>query len=1535
MSSFMKKLVLSVFIWSAFMFCAASVLQAAPPNAPVISIIGGKSVVVGETLYTNANQQGVQSINLVLEGFAEAGATITVFNGSTQLSTTATVVAQSNGTWQGTVVLSQGTYNFSAKATNADGTSPASDPAITTNIDTTAPSVVVRIRQTWSGNATYFHQELESIYADVSDASSGLDFSTVTGSLIDATAGNSAIDITVSPDYDAKIDLIPTAGFGQSPNNGPFINEHQYKATVNMSDKAGNTTSYTKTMYADYVYGITMTGMYVYDPAHASAISANELGINEPTTNLPTTSSSPLMSPSGVNYGAGWVKYYKDMYIYTNPTKMIVRMTPSDVSPWQGGYDMSWFGEYINDWISIRATYLHPNNNPVATFDADGWFESVSHLKPKGYIRHWFYPRDSAMNRKAHNFYYTTKVGTPPAPVLTDAGYAQSDTQFSISDPRIVPGTSGTIDKSNNNMVVYRRLDALDLKWKVVVIPEGQVYENDPGEYDYGDTFVDLNGNWQWDSGEPYVDYTHSPAVSDGVTWHLVNPNNATLDQSRHYTSSHRVYDPVAGLLGTEIKAPHRIYRVDLNCPTIDDVAVAPAYKASSTLLYVSQNELPYVEVNIDDLPYYVYLPTIYTFRFNECKIELVNSSGTTIYTSPSGTFYKPNEGISSGVGSVDLDSELTSLTEGEYTLKLTIADNFLNTITDTSRKIRVDGSAPSVTSINPAPGTQISSLPNFQVTLYDATIGSLPGSGISFGTGDQAIYDTSYSHLAPFKVMAEGTASGQTITVDIPLLDHQGNNIAVLGQQFIVLADGQSETVDTVEITSVNSTQAVLTSVGGNLSNGTLYRVLYEIPYYHASNGIDTLSANPISPITQDGYYLVQVRAVDKVGNTSITTSHYQFGAGDPSFFTKATGIITLTPTPQICRAGETIEVVSSVIRTETGDPVFDGSLVTVSSTFGTITDADQDQFTLGKQIATINGIVTFHITSTSLGSGMVNAQIGDAYSSPDPSIEFIPNYPSGTLTLQADRTSLTADGTGLVSISSNVITDTFGNVITTDNTPDNLFTITVPGFTILTADASTALAGHQVKPDYSGMIDISLRAGTVSQSTTLTVTSEDVPLYSDTIDFTLTPGVPGQAIVLTTTKDTLIARKTGETTLVTSGTIQDINGNTVADGTLITVSSTKGSITSTDESGSYGGIQRATQNGVITLQVSAQSASVGDGTVNAASVVGGQTGSLTLHFVADDPSGTVTLTSTPTELVADETSTALITSTAVQDQYGNSVGSGLVFNVTTTEGQIRAGSGDSWSESLITVTTSAQSTLSFELKSSLDLTEADIYAQSQQGTAQGAISVPFIPGLPFGTITLTPDKSESIAGSNDTVTVTGTVYDSYGHTVADGTYITVVYASNGTITNADANTTEPDLQISTLNGVISLIISASSATTGTCNVSVESLENNATGSTSFEFIAGAPTQAFTLTASPQSILADGVTTSQITSSILYDSYGNIVAAGELVTVNAGSGSIITADADETINRYTDSCGWKWTDYVCLAVVNNCRNSANYRSER
>ncbi|MEW6535601.1 MAG: CARDB domain-containing protein [Candidatus Auribacterota bacterium] len=191
--------------------------------------------------------------------------------------------------------------------------------------------------------------------------------------------------------------------------------------------------------------------------------------------------------------------------------------------------------------------------------------------------------------------------------------------------------------------------------------------------------------------------------------------------------------------------------------------------------------------------------------------------------------------------------------------------------------------------------------------------------------------------------------------------------------------------------------------------------------------------------------------------------------------------------------------------------------------------------------------------------------------------------------------------------------------------------------------------------------------------------------------------------------------------------------------------------------------------------------------------------------------------------------------------------------------------------------------------------------YTDATNGAADGSVD---ITADPSGTIAITAAPSILHANSNEVSNITaGPVRDFVGQTVGDGTEVTID-ATAGTILNAaDTNPDEPGIQLQTVAGFVNFDIKATPGTEqGTITVSAASVVGSATGNKTISVIIGTPTGTITLTPNPAQITANGVDTVTITSSVITDAFGNIIPAGNYVTVTTNRGTITTPDATGSI---------------------------------
>lgn len=106
------------------------------------------------------------------------------------------------------------------------------------------------------------------------------------------------------------------------------------------------------------------------------------------------------------------------------------------------------------------------------------------------------------------------------------------------------------------------------------------------------------------------------------------------------------------------------------------------------------------------------------------------------------------------------------------------------------------------------------------------------------------------------------------------------------------------------------------------------------------------------------------------------------------------------------------------------------------------------------------------------------------------------------------------------------------------------------------------------------------------------------------------------------------------------------------------------------------------------------------------------------------------------------------------------------------------------------------------------------------------------YYPGLPTGTVVLTPSSGSIPADGDSYVTVTSaTIMDAYGTAVPDGTLMTVA-TDLGSIGTTDANESLPGIQVAVASGIITFTFVAGFVA-GTATIRMVSVDGDASGDT------------------------------------------------------------------------------------------------------
>ncbi|MCG3173080.1 MAG: hypothetical protein GMKNLPBB_01256 [Myxococcota bacterium] len=302
-----------------------------------------------------------------------------------------------------------------------------------------------------------------------------------------------------------------------------------------------------------------------------------------------------------------------------------------------------------------------------------------------------------------------------------------------------------------------------------------------------------------------------------------------------------------------------------------------------------------------------------------------------------------------------------------------------------------------------------------------------------------------------------------------------------------------------------------------------------------------------------------------------------------------------------------------------------------------------------------------------------------------------------------------------------------------------------------------------------------------------------------------TLGPAVG--SIPLKAGKTTLVANGVDSTT-VDIGPVRDSANQLVRDGTLITLTSTGSLNINAVDVGPEPGVQVAVNNGVVTVEVRAPNQT---GTANftaAAAAPGTATGSLNFDLISGPPAGTLTVTATPSEIVADEVSTSQVCSENLKDAQGNLVPNGEVFEASLTGGgTLSSPDDDPATTGVVEVKASAQK-ICVTYKSSKTPGNATVTLRGRRegSTATGSVGITLIPGNPAGTFNCTSSSDTPTVNTRVTITCTD-IKDAQGNPVNAKPNLTATLTA-GTFVSSDADAAAGGHQVTPANGSISFEI-------------------------------------------------------------------------------------------------------------------------------
>ena len=597
----------------------------------------------------------------------------------------------------------------------------------------------------------------------------------------------------------------------------------------------------------------------------------------------------------------------------------------------------------------------------------------------------------------------------------------------------------------------------------------------------------------------------------------------------------------------------------------------------------------------------------------------------------------------------------------------------------------------------------------------------------------------------------------------------------------------------------------------------------------------------------------LVAVTSATNVESTITATSGVYADATVVTFLGVALADMQAAPVAIFANGTDTSEITVR-LKDQSGVAVV-GQTVTFATTNGTlnalsaVTDADG----LAK---------TTLIAPTVIGKATITATYGTLTANTDVSFEAVGD---GSIALAVNPTSIPADGA-----SSSVITATI----------KYSSGAAVPKGTSVTfaTDLGTFSNGTQtytvITPDETGVVSVSLIAGTTAGSAKITVSAINI---SQTVYVAI--GGAAATITLAANPDSIPADGSSSSSI--TATIKDSSGAPVTSGTAVTFTTTLGTFSNNLQS-----ITVDTPDGTGIVSVSL----IAGVTPGTATVTAGSNGvSAATYVVIGGSVGSITLTADPTSILADGGSSSAITAT-VKDAAGNPVNAGTSVVFTTNLGTFSNGTA-----TITVITSDATGVVTASLIAGTTPGTATVTAEANSVTQP--INVTF--SGPPDNITATANPSTLTADGTSTSTVTATVLDSNGNPVADGEVLSVTVGS-GTVSQLNPTTTD---------GVATVTYtSPSSVPQGDIDTINFTATNGVSGAADIT-LTGPQVATVVLSATPTSLPADGTSTSVITATVTVSS-GGTAPEGTPVEFTVSGGGYFETAGQTTITKNTNASG-------------------------
>jgi len=527
-----------------------------------------------------------------------------------------------------------------------------------------------------------------------------------------------------------------------------------------------------------------------------------------------------------------------------------------------------------------------------------------------------------------------------------------------------------------------------------------------------------------------------------------------------------------------------------------------------------------------------------------------------------------------------------------------------------------------------------------------------------------------------------------------------------------------------------------------------------------------------------------------------------------------------------------------------------YSGQTVTMSTDAGTLSGVtDQGDGTYTATLVSPLTTSTATITATIDGVDVLD----------NTTVDFVPGPPSlANTTIVALPDSMEANGTNTSAVTVTAI-DAFGNNLTQGGDAVVLFTDL----------GSLSAVNDEGDGTYTATLTTSTTAGTATISGFV---NAQALLNDETVAF-----LPGAASVddstITASPVDIVANGSSTSTIIVQAV--DSNGNNlISGGDTIQLATTRGSL------GAVSDLGDGRYSAVLTSDTAAGAAVV-SGTLNGIDIVDTET----LTFLPGSAiAGQSTIVPADPSIPADGVSTTVITVQGI-DAFGNVVTTGgAAVSMSTTRGTLSAvsdlGNGQ-YTATLTSTTVAGNVTVS----ASID------------GTSMPDTAVVFFepgPADPIQT-TITAASNQLTANGFSSTTITVQTIDANGNNLDRGGNGIVLNTTSGSLSNV------LDRNDGTYTATLTASTVVSTATVfGTINgIDIPDIED-------VDFVPGPPSRSeSTISASLESIVADGATQTQITIQAV-DANGNfLTAGGDNFTLSSTAGTL-SALTDEGDGTYT-----------------------------